>query len=77
MPQIMRKDVSDQDGICPSHITGVISVGHLIEWDCKMHGCAQMSQYEISILFVLVGLLGNQEILKLNYTRVTRSMPHV
>ena len=47
MQRIMQRDVSDRYGICPSYITGEISLGPLIEWDYEMHGHAQMSQHEM------------------------------
>ena len=57
----MQRDVSDVDRICPSHITGAISSGPLMSETGKMHGHAQMSQYEILTSFVFVGLLRYQE----------------
>lgn len=48
----MQRGVSDLDGIRPSYITGVISTGLLTEYDCEMHGHAEMSQYEILTSFV-------------------------
>ncbi len=53
--------MSDIDRICPSHITGVISSSPLMSETGKMHGHAQMSQYEILISFVFMSLLGDQE----------------
>ncbi|KAK2436545.1 hypothetical protein QL285_021533 [Trifolium repens] len=75
-PQIMSRDISDLDGICPSDITGVISVGLLIEYDCNMRGHAELSQYKILSLFVTQYILGSRNMI-LNYTRVIRSMPCV
>ena len=75
-PQIMLRDMSDLDGICPSYITGVISVGLLIEYDCNTRGHAELSQYEILSLFVDQYILGSRNKI-LNHTRVTRSMPCV
>ena len=63
MLQIMQRDVSYIDRICPSHITGAISSGPLMSENGKMHGRAQMSQYEILNLFVFVSLLSDQETL--------------
>ena len=61
MSQVMQRDVSDVDRICPSHITGVISSGPLMSETGKMHGRARMSQYEILTSFVFISLLGDQE----------------
>lgn len=73
----MQRDVSGLDGICPSYITGVISVGPLMEYDSKMHGHAEISQYEILSLFVItMYTLGSRNTI-LNYTRVTHAMPCV
>ena len=69
----MQRDMSDLDGICPSYIAGVISVGLLIEYDCKMHGHAEISQYEILSLFVTKSTWVSRNII-LNYTRVTHTM---
>jgi hypothetical protein len=51
-PQIMLRDMSDLDGIFSSYITGVISIGLLIEYECNMCGHAELSQYEILSLFI-------------------------
>lgn len=59
--QIMRKNASDLEEICPFYIKKVISTGSLIERDYKTHGYAQMRQYERLISFILVSLLGRQE----------------
>lgn len=70
----MQRDVSDLDGIYPSYITGVISTGPLIEYDCKMHGHAEISQYEILTLFVVTKYaLGSRNII-LNYAGMTLAM---
>ena len=64
-------------GFSPPTYTGVISMGPLIEYDCKMHGRAQISRYEILDLFVVIKYtLGSRNKI-LNYTRVTHSMPCV
>ena len=62
MLQIMQRDMSNIDRICPSHITGAISSGPLMSETGKMHGHARMSQYEILTSFVFFGLLRDQEI---------------
>jgi hypothetical protein len=61
----------------PPTYTGVISVGPLIEYDCKMHGRAQISQYEILGLSVVIKNTRGSRNKILNYTRVTHSMPCV
>lgn len=73
----MQRDVSGLDGICPSYITGVISMGPLIEYDRKMHGHAEISQYEILGLFVVTRYTLGSRNITLNYTRVTHTMPCV
>ena len=61
----------------PPTYTGVISVGPLIEYDCKMHGRAQISQYEILDLFAVINYTRGSRNKILDYTRVTHSMPCV
>ena len=61
----------------PSTYTGVISMGPLIEYDCKMHGRAQISQYEILGLFIVIKYTRGSRNIILDYTRVTRFMPCV
>ena len=73
----MQRDMSDLNAICLSYIAGVISVGPLIEYDCKMHGHAEINQYEILILFVVTKSTWVSRNIILNYTRVTHTMPCV
>ena len=57
----MQRDVSDVDGIYPSHMTGATSV-FLIELDHEVHDHAQMSQHEMLSSFDRVSLLGVQDL---------------
>ncbi|KAK2437568.1 stress up-regulated Nod 19 protein [Trifolium repens] len=47
----MLRDMSVLDGICPYYITGDISLGLLMNMTEKLHGHAELSQYEILDLF--------------------------
>ena len=49
-------------------------MGPLIEYDCKMHGRAQISRYEILGLFVVIKYTRGSRNIILDYTRVTHFM---
>lgn len=49
----MQRNISELDEICSFFIIGVISVGPLMEYDCKIHGGAEINQNEILLLFVV------------------------
>lgn len=61
--------MGDLYGICPSYITKVIFVRPLIEYDCKMYGRAEISQYEILFVVTKYTRISNNIILK--YTKKT------
>jgi hypothetical protein len=67
---IMLWDMSDLDRICLFYITRVISVGLLIEYECKMHAYAKWSHYEILGLFITKYILGSRNIV-FDYTKMT------
>jgi len=60
--QIMLRDMSVLDDIFPSCITWNISLGLLMKYDLKLHGQAELSQYEILDLFVTQYISGSRNI---------------
>ena len=58
----MMRDMSVLDGICPSYIRGYISLGLLMNMTEKLHGHAELSQYEILDLFVTQYVSGSRNI---------------
>lgn len=57
-------------GFAPDIYTRVISMRSLIEYDCKMCGCARISLYEILDLFVVIKCTLTSRNIILYYTSV-------
>lgn len=49
-------------------------MGHLIKYDSKMYDRAQISQYEMLVLFVIINYTRGSMNIILDYTRVAHSM---
>lgn len=67
--------MSDLDGIYPSYIYKNNICGPFDRvYASKMHGCAQISQYKIFDLFVVIKYTKGSRNIILDYTTVTYSM---
>lgn len=66
--------MNDLYEICPFYIYESNICAPLIKYDYKMHGCAQISRYEIFSLFVVIKYTRRSKNKILDYTRVTHAI---